>query len=142
MGRGYQCLREEEEEEAVEVIVSVDKEHLPGLVTVVNSVLHYSSLPVRLHIVVAGEEGEREDVEGWLRCHSLDGKVSEGYFMFLYGVDCLSIMSPNVRYSSVNKLHCLLYQLNAMFFPTNNPDIVLYASLSYSADHLHCLPCA
>ena len=79
MGRGFQCVREEGEEEGeeeVEVIVSVDEEHLPGLVTVVSSVLHHSSLPVRFHVVVAGEEGTREDVEGWLRCHSVKGKVS------------------------------------------------------------------
>ena len=77
MGREYQCVRGEEEAEEVEVIVSVDLEHLPGLVTVMTSVLRHSSLPVMFNVVVAGKEANREDVEGWLHCHGVNGKVNK-----------------------------------------------------------------
>ena len=71
MEQRYQCVRGE----GVEVIVSVDSEHLPGLVAVVSSVLRHSSLPVRFHVVVAGEKGGRREVEGWLHCHGMDRNV-------------------------------------------------------------------
>ena len=73
----------------MEVIVSVDREHLPGLVTVVSSVLRHSSLPVKFHVVVAGEEGERREVDEWLHCHGMDKNVQVSESCFL--VDLLSM---------------------------------------------------
>ena len=56
----------------IHIIVSVDKEHFPGLVGVVNSALSHASQPERLKFHVVLSDGEESLLVSYLRCYGFD----------------------------------------------------------------------